>query len=655
MVSILRRQEWLPDKEKLKSQMASCLGVTGKEAEYVSSYLINKGMDDLAFVTTEDDIAYRMYVRNDIRITKQQEKHYRSALEQVQLAYMLPGYPELEAQVDKICDSLAKKNKVLIYLIRQGVKKSEDIDYDVRCGYEIYLRWTIAKSKVNEYLKVLDQMKLEIIRIDNLENPLKPRTLRYGNTKIFLLYHLVYEVALSFYFLRDKEELLFDFSINTSGILKRQVFSMLKYVLDNKKDRHDRRERFLIPLKLLYKYCIENNISDVEQMTEADIQGFRESIDGHVGTKTNTYMQEVGNLLKFLFVNARTVNWDANIWYMERFQFKEGRMNPAREIRKISYGQIVIEENRRHFKEYMRYELGVTQKKSIQTIRDRYYGVKEFLKYCDEKTYIVSNVHQEEMKGYIQQLEDKQVQPETYNRSLVAAAMFFGYLLTKGIMEEEPLHVGYYFKTTFPRHNDRTVSIENQLKILKCLNEFPIVLALMYLNLWCVGIRISEVCVIKGGAYTFDGETAWVRIYQQKLKKEKQVPIPTRLYSIMIAYITDNKIREDEFVFKNHKGGAYDAGTFSKQFKRRLSELSIEGYSFKSHDFRHTVATFLMAHGASIEVTRDYLGHKTTDMTMQYLDFMSAVLKKENEAIFEAETDKLSSHVKITRRKASEK
>ena len=42
-------------------------------------------------------------------------------------------------------------------------------------------------------------------------------------------------------------------------------------------------------------------------------------------------------------------------------------------------------------------------------------------------------------------------------------------------------------------------------------------------------------------------------------------------------------------------------------------------------------------------------------MTMQYLDFMSAVLKKENEAIFEAETDKLSSHVKITRRKASEK
>jgi len=64
-------------------------------------------------------------------------------------------------------------------------------------------------------------------------------------------------------------------------------------------------------------------------------------------------------------------------------------MNPAREIRKISYGQIVIEENRRHFKEYMRYELGVTQKKSIQTIRDRYYGVKEFLKYCDEKTYIV--------------------------------------------------------------------------------------------------------------------------------------------------------------------------------------------------------------------------------------------------------------------------
>jgi len=128
------------------------------------------------------------------------------------------------------------------------------------------------------------------------------------------------------------------------------------------------------------------------------------------------------------------------------------------------------------------------------------------------------------MKGYIQQLEDKQVQPETYNRSLVAAAMFFGYLLTRGLWRKNHCTLGYYFKTTFPRHNDRTVSIENQLKILKCLNEFPIVLALMYLNLWCVGIRISEVCVIKGGAYTFDGETAWVRIYQQKLKKRKAGP-----------------------------------------------------------------------------------------------------------------------------------
>lgn len=119
------------------------------------------------------------------------------------------------------------------------------------------------------------------------------------------------------------------------------------------------------------------------------------------------------------------------------------------------------------------------------------------------------------------------------------------------------------------------------------------------------------------------------------------MPIPKILYEQMMEYIRQNNIRADEYVFKNKQGGAYDAGTFCKQMKRCLKEVGIANYSFKSHDFRHTVATNLYLQGVSIEVIRDYLGHKDSNMTKKYLDYMNNELDKANEDYFALEDNKL--------------
>ena len=118
------------------------------------------------------------------------------------------------------------------------------------------------------------------------------------------------------------------------------------------------------------------------------------------------------------------------------------------------------------------------------------------------------------------------------------------------------------------------------------------------------------------------------------MKKEKFIPIPSYLYMVMRKYITDNNISADEYVFQNRRGGAYDAGTFSKQFKKYLRSQGIERYDFRSHDFRHSVATNMYNHGTSIEVIRDYLGHKDSDMTKQYIDYMGDLIDAENVKYF---------------------
>lgn len=650
MGPILRLQPKL-NIEQLYEQLDYSQGVLGKGREFVTQYLLDDGVDNLEDITVDDLKVYRKYVKSLLMINKNQKKYFMNLLEQVTFAYLIAMNQMLDDKYRVLIPNRAVRNKTVGFMLTSDVTDASGINYDLRSRYQMYLSETIAESKVSEYIKAMDILKLESIRIQNGENPLRVPELKYEGKEIFLLYHPSYEIARTFYYIRDKEELLFDFSVATSAVLKRQIFKMLKHVLETKDNRHDRRERFIVPLKMLYQYCIRSGIGDIEQITEKEIEGFRRSMDGKVGTKTDTYMQIVDNICMYLFLDAKHTNWKANAWYLERFDFEDGRMNPAREIKRFTFGQIENTRNRDQLKNYMKYQIGVSQKSSLQTIRAQYYDILSHLKYLDAKKINVTDTTAEEMESYIQYLDGQGNQPEAFNRSLISIARFYGYMLTQKEIFKAPVYFDYYFKKTFMRHNDRTVSEEKQMEVLKCLKKFPIHIRLMYLNLWCIGLRVNEVCVIKGGAYYWDGKDAWIRIYQSKMKAEKYVPIPIYLYEAMQKYISENKIAADEYIFKNKRGGAYDAGTFSKQMKRLLAAEGIEGYDFKSHDFRHTVGTYLYSHGASIEAIRDYLGHKESDMTRQYLDYMPQVIDEMNEEYFSIKNNSLA---KAAKRKGNE-
>lgn len=421
--------------------------------------------------------------------------------------------------------------------------------------------------------------------------------------------------------------------------------------LEEKKDWHDRRERFLIPLKRLYIFCNENVVEDIELLTAEQIEAFRLSMEGKVGTKTDTYMQIIYNITKYLFITAKNTNWDANIWYLERFSFNDGRVNPAREIERITFNQI-SDDNRALLKDYMKYQIGIAQRTSLQTIRCQYYDIVIFLKYCDAEKWSLTEVDAERMEKYISSVDAEDIQAESYNHRIISVARLFDYMKSKKLVQREPLQFDYYLKTVHVKHNDRTVSIENQKQVLKKLKHLPLYLRLMFLNLWCEGIRVCELCVIKAGMYRWDGQDAWLKLYQNKMKKEKCIPIPVELYKIMKKYIEDTGIKADEYVFQNKKGGAYDAGTFTKQMKRELKKAGLIEYDFKAHDFRHTIGTSLNKdYNVSIEAIREFLGHNSSDMTKQYIDFVPEMLDSANENYFSKEENKLATYIKKGKRK----
>lgn len=635
----------------LHEQLDLCKSVTGKLRAVMENFLYSEGIYALDDVDAAVKSDYQQYIKSMVGISDRQRKYYQSVLEQVLLSYLITKNKKLADYVEAIISERAVRNKVLICLMEHGIQDCKDINYDVRSDYEESLKRS-GCTKLHEYVKAMDNLKLEAIREDNISNPLKSKTLNYSGQKLFLLYHPDYELAKTFYYIRDKEELLFDFSLEGSAIVKRQIFKMLTYVLEEKKDWHDRRERFLIPLKKLYIFCIENDVEDIELLTAEQIKAFRLSMDGKVGTKTDTYMQIIYNITKYLFVSAKHTNWDANMWYLERFTFNDGRTNPAREIERITFNQISDDNNRALLKDYMKYQIGVAQRTSLQTIRCQYYDVVMFLKYCDAEGWILAEVDAERMEKYISSVDSEDIQAEAYNRRIISVARLFNYMKSKKLIEKEPLQFDYYLKTVHVKHNNRTVSAENQKQVLKKLKHLPLHLRLMFLNLWCEGIRECEVCVIKAGMYSWDGRDAWLKLFQNKMKKEKCIPIPVELYKLMKKYIDTNGIKADEYVFKNRKGGAYDAGTFTKQMKRELTKAGLTDYDFKAHDFRHTVGTSLNKdHNVSIEVIREFLGHNSSDMTKQYIDFVPEMLDTANEEYFSKEENKLATYIKKGRGK----
>ena len=112
---------------------------------------------------------------------------------------------------------------------------------------------------------------------------------------------------------------------------------------------------------------------------------------------------------------------------------------------------------------------------------------------------------------------------------------------------------------------------------------------------------------------------------------------------IMKRYLEKYHIGSEDYVFQNKRGGAYQYGSFKWQMKELFNKRQdiFKGYDFKSHDFRHTIATLLYDDEVPLQSIRDYLGHTFEEMTMQYIDYMPRKIAKENDAYFEEEENSL--------------
>lgn len=538
------------------------------------------------------------------------------------------------------------KNKLEKFLWDCGIYDVSEMDYNLRKQYQNYLSEQL-KGRLNRYVAAYDQIKQHWIREQMKTLPGKQKCQwRFEEKVLFLPYHSDEEVAKAFDSVRNRANMVWDFSRKCPLHLKKQVFQVLNAII-MEYGEGKKREHRLSGLQHLYGFCASERIADLEMLECYQIQKFTDYLSHMTNSVSRkNQLQEILNYSrKELYLNSREINWNATVWYLRRMNLPQDRVNPSGCFESISFIEIPLGENRRYLQEYMKYIFGITGT-AVSTSVGKHNSIRKYMKWLGEDRNVCGSTR-EWLEEYFRCLWEKENTAKTFNENVSHIFQFYRFLLARKYMEKIPFCPEYYLKKNIRGHHDRSVSPEICREILEKLYLLPDQTRCMYLHLWCLGLRVSEVCTLKGNAYYRQGQDAWIQIYQIKMKNYKRVPIPDALYRIMQVYIKKYHIQSDEYLFKNQKGGACHSATFCHQMKKFCEKNRIgDGrYQFQSHGYRHTLATYLFDTGVSLQSIRDYLGHDYDEMTQQYVDYMPKKIAEASEEYFEDKGNSLAAGI----------
>lgn len=533
----------------------------------------------------------------------------------------------------KKCPGLERhmRAKLERFLVGKGIHSIFEMDYPLRSQYEKYLDLNSVKNRA--YVKAYDKVMQYVIR-EQMQtlNGKRKYGWKYKNEIVFLRYYPDTVLAEEFFAARNMKYLIWDFARECSEQLKRQIFDTLTYILENVKNKNCRNEK-LSALQTFYSFCSENDIQSAEDLEETDLNAYyryiKEKCTNKSASRTSTVVMNLCRRLAF--IQANEIHWNAGVWYLEGLHLPEYRINPSASRESISFIEIHEPENRKLAQEFMRYELGINGQ-AVSTVIKRYTEVRNFIMYMEEKGIRITDCSEHNLDGYFKGLLEKELTAKGYNERILEITYFIRFLVVRKYLKPIPFFPEYYYQKVIPVHHQRSVEEEAYREIIEKLKYFPEHLRCMFLHLWCLGLRGSEVCTLKGDAYYLEGKDSWIKIYQVKMKSYKRIPIPKALYDVMKVYIERHEIQPDEYIFKNKKGGAFLYATFRRQMIKNCEINGIQNgeYVFKSHDYRHTVATMFYGNGVSLQSIRDYLGHLYDEMTRQYIDYMPKKVEQAN-------------------------
>jgi integrase/recombinase XerD len=226
-----------------------------------------------------------------------------------------------------------------------------------------------------------------------------------------------------------------------------------------------------------------------------------------------------------------------------------------------------------------------------------------------------------DIKTYLSGLEKRGISPRSQARKLAALRGYYRFLITEGILDDDPC------AAIMPPKRGRVLpkylSVDEIARLILAAENsarLDFILELLY----GTGLRISELCALPFGALA-NGSTIKV---SGKGGKERIVPLNPRIIEKWRKFADALPNPGSKYLFPSDraKDGHITRDTIFKEIKDAAARVGIDPVRASPHVLRHSFASHILAGGGDLRAVQTLLGHSDISTTQIYTHIQSSEL-----------------------------
>lgn len=258
---------------------------------------------------------------------------------------------------------------------------------------------------------------------------------------------------------------------------------------------------------------------------------------------------------------------------------------------------------------------------SLHTVRSYHDDLTQFFTYLNNNfgELSINEISSSFVRSWLASLKEAKLTSRSINRKLSSLKSFFKYQVRIGLLEQTPMG-----NVLAPKAGKRLPVIVTEKDIRSLLHSIRFtedwkgLNAKMLLNLfYCTGMRLSELINLK--EKHVDVSKKVIKILG-KGNKERVVPVSGDLLNLLYEYKNSSKEKiesREDYLLVTEKGKKMYPKYAYLLVNKYLSEIkTLEKKS--PHILRHSFATHLTNHGASLNAVKELLGHSSLASTQIY-------------------------------------
>ena len=271
----------------------------------------------------------------------------------------------------------------------------------------------------------------------------------------------------------------------------------------------------------------------------------------------------------------------------------------------------------KEFKYYLKVERSLADNSVNAYIRD----IRKLADFSSKIKVNELNITVDEIRGFIADLNSKNISARSQARIISGVKAFFKYLIIEDYIT-----------------NDPTMLIENPkigLKLPEVLSvdEIELIISSIDLSnkqgernrailetLYSCGLRVTELINLKISNINF--KEGYIKVIG-KGDKERLTPIGSNALKYISIYVNEVRIHQkisknqEDFVFLNNRGSKLSRVMIFTLIKKIVDKVGIKK-KVSPHTFRHSFATHLIEGGADLRAVQEMLGHESITTTEIY-------------------------------------